>query len=161
MRTRSQLGSAMSEFGPAIFLLFVFGFLPVVDFIAMGMNYASAYYLNELQLREAQKVPRSSCIDTNGSVILTIPQSWRNSMLGGLADNDKAVTSQISYQPVPWVPVGSTQTVNLWFVSINTTVSFRPLFAIPFFKGIPGLSAPYSVVVGGRRPVENNRFLNS
>lgn len=157
---RSAKGAALSEFAPALFVVFVFGLLPVVDAIFIGINYASARYLNELQLREAQKLPRSKCIDTSGSVISGIPKQWRHSLLGGLADDDQKVFTQIDYTPVPWQPVGSNQTVNFWFVSISTTVGFRRLLSVPFLNGIPGLGSPIVFSVVGRRPVENNRFLN-
>lgn len=160
LRRRRRAGSALSEFGPALFLLLVFGFLPVIDLIFLGLDYASAYYLVELQLREAQKLPRSMATKETGPVMETIPSSWRNSLLGGLVTNDQGVVTVVDYQPVPWQPVGANQTVNFWFVTVSTTLTFRPLLTIPFLNGIPGLGAPFTFTVGGRRPVENNRFLN-
>lgn len=164
LRLRGRAGSALSEFGPALFLLLVFGFLPVIDLIFLGLDYASAYYLLELQLREAQKLPRSFATKETGPVIQTIPSSWCNSLLGGLVTNgpsgQQAVVTVVDYLPVPWQPVGANQTINFWFVTVNTTVTFRPLLTIPFLNGIPGLGAPFTFTVAGRRPVENNRFLN-
>jgi hypothetical protein len=157
---RSRRGATLSEFGPALFLIVIFGLLPVLDAIFIGIDYASARYLNELQLREAQKLPRSSAISPNGPVVVTIPEQWRNSLLGGLANGNQAVVTVINYQPVPWQPVGSNQTENFWFATIETTVSFRPFLTIPFFQMVPGLGAAITFSVSGRRPVENNRFLN-
>lgn len=157
---RCASGSTISEFAPALFLVFLFGFFPVINGIFIGVDYASARYLNELQLREAQKLPRSKCIDSNGSVVVGIPNQWHQSLLGGLANSNQAVVTQITYKPVPWQPVGSNQSVDFWFVSIDTTVSFRPFLSIFLFKGVPGLGSPITFSVSGRRPVENNRFLN-
>ena len=157
---RSQQGTALSEFAPALFLVFILGLLPVIDAIFIGIDYASARYLNELQLREAQKLPRSKCIDVNGAVLQGIPHQWRQSLLGGLVSSDQSVATQVDYKPVPWQPVGSNQTVDFWFVNISTTISFRPFLNILFFKGVPGLGGPITFSVVGRRPVENNRFLN-
>jgi hypothetical protein len=157
---RSRKGATLSEFGPALFLIVIFGLLPVLDAIFIGIDYASARYLNELQLREAQKLPRSNAISPNGTVILTIPGQWQSSLLGGLANGKQPVVTVIDYKPVPWQPVGSNQTANFWFATIQTTVSFRPFLSIPFFQMIPGLGAPITFTVSGRRPVENNRFLN-
>ena len=141
-------------------MLFVFGLLPVLDTIYLGIDYAGAYSLNQLQLREAQKTPRSRAIALTGPIMLTIPVQWRTSLLGSLAHPDQDVITNIDYQPVPWQPVGSNQTLNFWFVTISTTVGFRPFFTIPFLNGVPGLGAPITFTVSGRRPVENNRFLN-
>jgi hypothetical protein len=157
---RRQRGSALSEFAPALFLIIIIGLFPVLDAIAMGIDYAAIFYLNELQLRDAQKLPRSQATALSGRIIAEIPIEWQATMLAALYDRDKALTTAVDYQPVPWTPVGANQSINFWFVTVSTTVSFRPFLAIPFFHGIPGLNAPYTLTVSGRRPVENNRFLN-
>lgn len=157
---RSTHGTALSEFAPALFLIIIFGLIPIIDAIFIGVDYASARYLNELQLREAQKLPRSQVLAASGAVMHVIPEAWRHSLLGGLANTDQKVHTKIDYNPVPWQPVGSNQTVNFWFVYATTTVSFRPFLGIALFHGVPGLGAPISFSVTGRRPVENNRFLN-
>lgn len=157
---RSSKGTAISEFAPGLFLLLMFGFFPIVDAVCIGIDYGSARYLNELQLREAQKLPRSKVIDTSGTVIKTIPDQWRRTLFGGLANSDQKVITKVEYIPVPWQPVGDNQTVNFWFVSVSTTVSFRPPLPIFMFNGVPGLGGPITFSVVGRRPVENNRFLN-
>lgn len=157
---RSQSASALSEFAPALFLLLLFGLFPVIDAIFIGIDYASARYLNELQLREAQKLPNSQSSDENGLVKKTIPTQWSQSLLGGLHNPDQPVTTKVSYTPVPWQPVGSNQTVNFWFVTIETKVSFRPFLSLPLLGAVPGLGAPITFSISGRRPVENNRFLN-
>ena len=159
-RLRVRQGAALSEFGPALFLVLIFGLLPVLDAIFIGIDYASARYLNELQLREAQKLPKSNATSGSGTVMLTIPDEWRHGLLGSSANPDQPVITQIDYKPVPWQPVGSNQTIDFWFVTISTTVSFRPFLKIPFFNAVPGLGAPITFSVAGRRPVENNRFLN-
>jgi hypothetical protein len=139
-------------------MIFIFGLLPVIDAVAIGVDFASTYYLNELQLREAQKLPRSKAIAMSGPIIAGIPMDWSRSVLATLHDDDTMMTS-LSYTTVPWTPVGSNQSVNFYFVNIVTTVSFRPCLSVPFFKGVPGLCAPLTITVSGRRPVESNRFL--
>ncbi len=156
----SQAGTALSEFAPGLFLLLMFGLFPVLDAILIGVDYASARYLLELQLREAQKLPRSKCIDAKGTVMKVIPDQWRKTLLGGLSNSDELIVTKVGYKPVPWQPVGSNQTVDFWFVTIDTKVSFKPLLSIPFFNGVSGLGSPITFSVSGRRPVENNRFLN-
>lgn len=156
----SARGSTLSEFGPALFLIFVFGLLPTLDALFIGVDYAAVYYLNELQLREAQKLPKSKATAMSGPIIAGIPMDWSRTLLAGLLDKDQPIASSVSYRPVPWQPVGNNQTLDFWFVEIKTTVSFHPFLTIPFFTRAPALGAPISVSVAGRRPVENNRFLS-
>src|SRR6202043_431171 len=111
-KSRSCKGSALSEFGPALFMLFVFGLLPVLDTIFMGIDYAGAYSLNQLQLREAQKTPRSQAIAITGPILTTIPVQWRSSLLGMMSHPSQDIITNVDYQPVPWQPVGSNQTLN-------------------------------------------------
>lgn len=158
--SRSRKGSALSEFGPAFFLLLTFGLLPLIDVVVMGIDYAAAYYLNEMQLREAQKLPKSVATSEKGPVIEAVPRLWRAGLIGGLTPANTAITTSVGYKPVPWQPVGQAQTLDFWFVTVTTTASFRPLLSIPFLNGIPGLGAPITFSIVGRRPVENNRFLN-
>jgi hypothetical protein len=132
----------------------------VLDTIFLAIDYAGAYSLNQLQLREAEKTPRSKAIAVTGPIVSTIPYQWRTSLLGSLSHPDQDIITNVDYQPVPWQPVGSNQTLNFWFVTISTTVGFRPFFTIPFLNGVPGLGAPITFTISGRRSVENNRFLN-
>ncbi len=155
---RSLNGAALSELGPALFIVFVIGLLPILDAIALSANYASAFYLNQLQLREAQKIPKSIATSKNGRVLSQIPNQWRATLLGLSAAT--VVNTGVDYIPVPWQPVGSNQTIDFWFVSVTTTATFSPLLNIPFFTQVPGLGAPITFSISGRRPVESNRFLN-
>jgi hypothetical protein len=159
-RPRSKKGSALSEFGPAFFLLLTFGLLPVIDVLAMGVDYAAAFYLNELQLREAQKLPKSVATSEKGPVIEAVPRLWRSGLIGGFSAANTQIVTTVGYKPVPWQPVGQSQTLDFWFVTVSTTASFRPFLTIPFLNGVPGLGSPITYTVAGRRPVENNRFLN-
>jgi hypothetical protein len=157
---RGKRGATISEVGPSLFVIFIFGLLPAVDALFLGLDYASAYTLNELQLREAQKSPKSQVMRMDGPVVQTIPQQWKSSLVGGFVPSLPNPQTNISYAPVPWQPVGGNQTLDFWFVSITTTVTYRPFFAIPFLNGVPGLGAPVTMTVTNRRPVENNRYLN-
>ncbi len=157
---RKTRGSAISEFGPALFIIFICGLLPTIDLVFLGLDYAATYTLNELQLREAQKSPKSQAMRMDGPVIETIPSQWKKSLLGSFVPAEQNYQTQISYSPVPWQPVGGNQTLDFWFVNVTTTVSFRPFFIIPFMSKVPGLGAPTTISISGRRPMENNRFLN-
>lgn len=159
-KLRSGRGATISEVGPALFLIFIGGLLPAIDALFIALDYASTYTLNELQLREAQKSPKSQALKLDGPVVQTIPQQWKAGLIGGFVPSEPNPQTNISYSPVPWQPVGANQTLNFWFVTITSTVTYRPFFVIPFLNGVPGLGAPFTITVTNRRPMENNRFLN-
>ena len=159
-KRRKVSGATISEVGPALFLLILCGVLPAIDLLVIALDYASAYTLNEIQLREAQKSPKSQALRMDGPVIEGIPMQWKGGLPGSFVPAEPNYQSVVSYAPVPWQPVGSNQTLDFWFVTVKTTISFRPFFAIPFMNGIPGLGSPLSIVITNRRPIENNRFLN-
>ena len=79
---RKQRGSAISEMAPALFLLLVVAVFPVLDLIFDGLGYCACVTLNNLQLREAVRVPKSQATDPNGTVQLEIPNNWRASAFG-------------------------------------------------------------------------------
>lgn len=144
---RLETGSAISEVGPALFILLMFAFFPIVDVIWLGVNYSCACTLNDLQLREAARLPKSQTLSTDGAVQLDIPSQWRSTALGRTVNPRQDVQTSISYQTRP----------GAIYVSVNTTVSFLPLLSIPFFSGLPGLGAPITFTVSGSRPLENPR----
>jgi hypothetical protein len=128
--------------------------------IFLGLDYAAAYTLNELQLREAQKSPKSQAMRMDGPVIDGIPSQWKKSLLGSFVPAEPNYQTQISYSPVPWQPVGANQTLDFWFVNVTTIVNFRPFLIVPFMSKVPALGAPVQITITNRRPMENNRFLN-
>ncbi len=147
---RNKRGSAISEFAPALFLLLVVAVFPVLDLIFDGLGYCACVTLNNLQLREAVRVPKSVASNPQGSVQQDIPNSWRNSTFGGLAPLMADPNTQVSYDIVAGTAV----------VEVATSVSVRPLLVVPFFPNVPGLSAPMSFTITSSRMLENPAFLN-
>lgn len=145
--SRRRRGSALSEAGPAMFLLFVFGIFPVIDLIYFGVSYYSVVTLNDLQLREASKIAKSEAISPKGPVIQTVPFNWMNSTLGGLAKLSAPPATNISYA----MGDGNSNV----YVTVDTQVSIEPLLKIPFFTKIPGLGEPLQVKIGRTKMLEN------
>jgi len=138
-------GSALSEAGPALFLLLMFAIFPVIDVIYFGVSYYSTVTLNDLQLREASKSAKSMAISATGDVMAGVPNRWSNSALGGLARLTNPPTTAVNYQ-ISECAV---------YVSVTTTVSIEPLLKIPFMPGVPGLGAPVVVNVTRTKLLEN------
>ncbi|MBA3859737.1 MAG: hypothetical protein C0507_22750 [Cyanobacteria bacterium PR.3.49] len=142
---RRRRGSALSEAGPALFLLCMFAIFPVIDLIYFGVSYYSVVTLNDLQLREASKSPKSLAVSPKGDVIAGIPLRWTNSALGGLARLTNPPLTAVNYK-ISEVAV---------YVSVETKVSIEPLLKIPFLAQIPGMGAPVVINIARTKPLEN------
>lgn len=147
---RKRRGSAISEMAPALFLLLVVAVFPVLDLIFDGLAYCACVTLNNLQLREAVRVPKSQATDPAGTVQQEIPNNWRASALGGLAPLLADPVTEVTYDVVAGNAVAN----------VSTSVSVRPLMVIPFFPNVPGLSAPMPLTITTSRILENPAFLN-
>lgn len=145
-RGRRRRGSALSEAGPALFLLLMFAIFPVIDVIYFGVSYYSVVTLNDLQLREASKSAKSLAISPKGEVIYGMPTRWSASALGGLA--------RLSGPPVTTVDYKLSEVAV--YVSVTTKVSIEPLLKIPFLVKVPGLGAPIEINVARMKLLENS-----
>jgi len=144
-RERRRRGSALSEAGPALFLLLMFAIFPVIDVIYFGVSYYSVVTLNDLQLREASKSAKSLAVSPKGDVILGLPNRWSSSALGGLA--------RLSGPPITSVDYKLSEVAV--YVSVTTKVSIEPLLKIPFLVKVPGLGAPIEINVARSKLLEN------
>lgn len=146
-RLKGHRGAALSETGPAFFLLFLFAVFPVIDLIFLGISYFSCITLNDLQSREAARVAKSEATSTTGSVQGTIPNQWRITSLGQLARLAQPPVTSVSYQIER----------NNIYVTVATTCSIQPLLMIPFFPNIPGIGAPVTVFISRSKLLESPR----
>lgn len=139
--SRGQDGASISEMGPALFILIFCGLFVVVDLIGVGFNYMCCMTLNDLQLREAAKLPSQVADQDSGAVKHDIPAQFRQTVLGGL--------SGLKQDPLTVVEYGSDQGNS--FVTVSTTATVEPFLTIPIFPGVPGLGAPVKFTVSGTR----------
>lgn len=146
-KARNSEGSALSEMAPGLFLLTFFGLFLVVDVIALGFNYCSCVTLNDLQLREAAKLPRSIAIDSKGPVMVGIPEKWKSSAVGAASGVPVHPETTVNYKPGP----GGV------YVSVTTVATVNPLVTIPVFPGVPALGAPATLTVSSSKLLENVR----
>jgi hypothetical protein len=149
-RSRRARGSALAEFGPALFFLFIFAVFPVLDIIGLCFGYLSCVNMNDLQLREAVKLPKSLATSQCGTVMQTIPQTYMTTVMGAFSGLTDIPVTNVSYNPGK----------SAIFVTVSTTVTVRPFLTIPFFVKVPGLGEPASFTISNSRILENNRFIN-
>lgn len=150
-RRRSTFGGTIAETGPAIFILLLMLFFPLLDLVAMSAAYFSCATLNDLQLREAALLPKKEAQDPNGTVCKKIPDDWKSKGIGNFVGLQQPVNTQVDYV------VGTTDTQKRqdMEVRVTTRVRIRPFLTIPFFPGIPGLGAPMDFQIQTQRLVEN------
>lgn len=142
---RRRRGTALSEAGPALFLLLMFALFPLIDVIYFGISYYSVLTLNDLQLREASKSAKSMAVSNTGEVIAGIPNKWAGSAMGGLAKLTAPPITNVDYK-LSEVAV---------YVTVTTNVSIEPLLKIPFLTKIPALGAPVEMKVARTKVLEN------
>lgn len=150
---RSKRGSAIAEFGPALAILLLMFFFPLVDCLALGITYASCMVLNYCQLREAAFCSKAESQSVAGPVKKSIPQTWSEQGLGRFVNVANPVETEVTYMNVSGELVGGVQDQ---FVQVKTKVVATPFLTIPFFPGVPGLGAPVTLTVAGERLLETS-----
>jgi len=146
---RKQGGSAIAELGPALFLLLIVGVFPVVDAMFAGYTYFASVLLNNLELREASRIPASDTEDA----MTRIAYNWQNSGLGRLASVIGQPQTQCAYNVVNIE--GAVHPGTETYVTVSTTVTVKPCCPIPFFGKIPCLGAPVTYSIVGKKIMEN------
>lgn len=143
---RKAHGSSMTETAPALLILFMFLFFPLVNCFAMGVQYASAYTLNDMQCREAATMDKNQATDSNGIVCKGLVDKWMHTGLGAFVQCQGTPETKVVYG-------------NQGEVEITTKVVAKPFMMCPFFFKIPGMSAPMTFSVSNRRMIENQKFV--
>lgn len=154
-QTRKASGSTILETGPALLILFMFFFFPLVDVFGMGVAYASCFTLNDLQCREAATLPKAQAESAGGIIKSEIVKQWRHSGLGAFVVAAGDPQTELKYF------AGSTDKNGTQdqYVEVITTVTARPFLTCPFFFPVPGMSAPVTFTISNRRMVENPHFV--
>ena len=152
-RVRSRRGSALAELGPALSILLLMLFFPLVDALALGASYASCMVLNYCQLREAAFCSRTEAQNENGPVRAGIPDTWQKEGLGQFVNLAEPVKTKVSYVDAgnPGSPGMQDQ-----YVQVTTTIVASPFMVVPVFPGIPGLGAPVKFQIATERLLESS-----
>jgi hypothetical protein len=152
---RKAHGSTAMETGPALMILFMFLFFPLINVFALGVSYASTFTLNDLQCREAATLPQKDAVNPDGLIKKAIVDQWLHSGLGAFVQCNGKPETKMTYF------AGQTDETKTQdqYVEITTKVSANPFIRCPFFFAIPGMSAPMTFEVSNRRMVENHHFV--
>jgi hypothetical protein len=148
----NRRGSSLAEFAPALLILVLLIFFPVLDLIGICFSYGVVALLNSSQTNEASLLPYAKANDPGGPVKKEIPDTWRRT---GLAQFVKVVgnpTTNISYRDGQ----DNGNSTKEKIVVVNTEVVCAPLVFLPIPVGkIPGMNAPMKLSATSERPMEN------
>lgn len=125
---RFQCGSAIAEFGPALWLTVLCFFLPLIEIVSLASTYACCFALNLMQAEQAAICPQSQC---DAVVRTQIPNQWQNSGIGIFAKCTGQPQTQLSYQINQQTPTGSAQGPP-GTVCVSTTFQVAPFIQLPF-----------------------------
>lgn len=150
---RASTGSAISEFGPALIVLLLFFFLPLIDVMCIGVSYGLCCVLNNNQVHEASLLAQSEAQKQSSIVKEVIPEQWLNGMGKFVKIVGKPVTD-ISYT-AGQKESGADQITDQ-LVTVSTTVVCSPFLPIPLpLVNVPGLNGPMTFQITAQRQMEN------
>lgn len=143
---RASAGSSIAEFGPALGLLLLSIFFPLLDLVMLGFSYCQCLTLNSLQSQKAAELSQAQATDPRGSVCQALPSAWQQTGMGSFVKLTEAPNTQLSYQDADKTDK---------FVVVSTTFTVQPFLNIPIVPGVPGMSAPATFTVSSKRVVED------
>nr|MBP9093755.1 hypothetical protein [bacterium] len=147
---RSARANSMVEFGPALIILLICIFFPLIDMLAVALAYCDGQVLNSNQVHEASLVDWHDAVNPSGTVCKGIPDQWLNGM-GKFVKVSSPPTTLVGYRDGE-----STTGVTDKIVSVTTTLSCTPFLSIPLpVFNVPGLNGPMVFSITSERPMEN------
>jgi hypothetical protein len=160
IQARRKRGT-LAEFAPALYVLLIVIFFPMLDIVGILLSYADCQYLNFILTRQAGlenilslnnatppalQVSYAFVTDPNG-VFRTLINNWYN----GIGHYTTRSLGDINVS----ANVDLTQgTAKLKYVTVVTTIVCNPLLPIPFPYAIPGFNAPETFTISGTSVIE-------
>jgi hypothetical protein len=152
-KRRNCYAATLAEFGPALFILLLLFFFPVLDLVSICFAYGIVKVLNNNQVHEASLVPAEQAQDPNGMVKKGIPTQWHDSGLGKFVNVAGRPVTEISYRD--GISSGDASSTAK-YVIVKTTVVCNPAVFVPFpIVKVPALNTPVPLHVVSERPMEN------
>ncbi len=147
---RKASGSAITEFGPALGILLICFFFPLLNMLVLGVSYCLCMVLNYNQVHEASLLPMSDATSLNGPVCKDITDRWLDGM-GKFVKTEGYPQTVVSYRDGH-----TTNNVTDRIAMVQTTVKCQPTLSIPLFgASVPGLNAPMAFSVSSESTMEN------
>jgi hypothetical protein len=147
---RGNHGSAIAEFGPALGILLICFFFPLLNMLVLGVSYCLCMVLNYNQAHEASLVHMNDAVTLNGPVCKDITDKWLAGM-GKFVRTEGYPQTIVSYRDGQ-----TTGNVTDRIAVVQTSVVCQPTLSIPLFgANVPGLNAPMSFSISSESTMEN------
>jgi hypothetical protein len=147
---RGTSGSAITEFGPALGILLICFFFPLLNMLILGVSYCLCMVLNYNQVHEASLVHMNDAVSLNGPVCKDITDKWLAGM-GKFVRAEGYPQTTVSYRDGQ-----TTGNVTDRIAMVQTTVACQPTISIPLFgASVPGLNAPMAFSLSSESTMEN------
>lgn len=151
IRRRHPSGSAIAEFGPALGVLLICFFFPLVDMLALGVSYGLCLVLNANQAHEASLLPKSEATDPSGVVKTGIVNQWLAGM-GHFVNIVSPPQTDVTYRTGQMGGDG----VQDQIVMVETKVVCGPFLPIPLpVVNVPGLNGDMTFDLKTEKPMED------
>jgi hypothetical protein len=160
---RSKFGDSIAEFGPALFIVLMFLFFPMLNLISMGVYYGLGMVLNYNQVHEAALLPAAEANSNSGPVKKSIPDQWQAGMGQFAKLNGKPETS-ITYRTgvAGLASDGAQKDSTDKIVMVQTTIKCNPFLPIPLpIANIPGVNGPFTFTLASEALMENPDYAGS
>lgn len=146
VKSRNKRGSSIAEFGPALCLLLLCLFFPLLDMVVLGLQYCACAQLVSLQAQKAAQVQKKDATNPAGPVRGTIPDAWSQTGIGKFVRVVNRPETEILYNSAD---------KREQYVTVNTKFEVPPFLLIPICPGIPGLGAPATFTISTQRMLED------
>ncbi|MBX9669194.1 MAG: hypothetical protein K2X93_16335 [Candidatus Obscuribacterales bacterium] len=127
-RRRDCGATSIAEFGPALLLLLICLFFPLLDLLSLCFDYGMVMVLNYNQAHEAALLPSDQVMDPNGAVRKGIVDQWLNGPMGRFLKVNGPVKTEIEYKDGAQIDDKNTEKI----ITVKTSVSCLPFLSIPF-----------------------------
>ena len=146
-KIRANRGGAIAETGPAIFLLVVIIFFPMLDLMEMAAGYVFSSIFHDYMIREmAIRTPEADGVGNAAAKTKILEEFKKSGFFSFLKmQNNDLIVDSVRYLP---------SMANPTQVQVSTTVRVRPFIIIPFFDSVPGLGAPVEFKLSSQKPQE-------
>ncbi len=153
---RNKFGDSIAEFGPALFIVLMFLFFPMLNLISMGVYYGLGMVLNYNQVHEAALLPAAEADSNSGPVKKSIPEQWQAGMgqfakLAGKPETNITYRAGIAEPGSSTGPEESTDKI----VMVQTTIKCNPFLPLPLPINIPGVNGPFTFILASEALMEN------